>query len=247
MRFMALDRSSPVPLYFQVAQSLEKAISDGEIVPGTRLDNEVALAELLGLSRPTMRRAMQYLVDKGVLVRRRGVGTRVVQPRVRRSLELTSLYEDLATSGQNPTTTVLSVGMERVSEIVAEALALDPDSEVTAIVRLRHASGRPIARMTNYLPHNVPGIKDGVTREALENHGLYEILRSLGITLHAADQAIGARTATAEEARMLGEPKGAALLTMQRTAYDDHGRAVEYGTHIYAASRYSFALSLLAN
>jgi DNA-binding GntR family transcriptional regulator len=242
----SLDRSSPVPLYFQVAKSLETAISDGRLPPGTRLDNEVFLAQQLGLSRPTMRRAMQYLVDKGVLVRRRGIGTRVVQPKVRRPLGLSSLYEDLLGSGQAPTTKVLSLGPEPATGTVAEALGLPADATVTVLVRLRSAAGIPIARMCNYLPHTIPGLADGLTVDALEEHGLYEVIRGLGIHLHAADQSIGARTATAEEARLLGEPRGAALLTMQRTAYDDHGRVVEYGSHVYAASRYSFELSMLA-
>jgi GntR family transcriptional regulator len=241
-----LDRSSPVPLYFQVAQGLEAAISDGRLPPGTRLDNEVYLAEQLGLSRPTMRRAMQYLVDKGVLVRRRGIGTRVVQPKVRRPLGLSSLYEDLRSSGQSPTTRVLSLGPEPVGGPVAQALGVPAETLVTVLVRLRSASGQPIARMCNYLPHTIPGLAGGLTTAALEEHGLYEVIRSLGIQLHAADQSIGARTATATEARLLGEPRGSALLTMQRTAYDDHGRVVEFGSHIYAASRYSFELSMLA-
>jgi DNA-binding GntR family transcriptional regulator len=245
-RLLVLDRSSPVPLYFQVAQSLERAISDGTLPPGTRLDNEVQLAQSLGLSRPTMRRAMQYLVDKGVLVRRRGVGTRVVQPRVRRPLGLSSLYEDLVNSGQRPTTTVLSLTTEPASAAIADALSVPLETTVTVLVRLRSALGLPIARMCNYLPHTIPGLAGGLDREALEGQGLYQLIRALGVQLHAADQVIGARTSTAEEARLLGEPRGAALLTMQRTAYDDHGRAVEYGTHIYAASRYSFSLSMLA-
>ncbi len=245
-RLLVLDRSSPVPLYFQVAQSLEHAIADGTLPPGTRLDNEVQLAQSLGLSRPTMRRAMQYLVDKGVLVRRRGVGTRVVQPKVRRPLGLSSLYEDLASSGQRPTTTVISLTTEPASAVIAEALSVPLETEVTVLIRLRSALGLPIARMCNYLPHTVPALAGGLDRTALEGQGLYQLIRTLGVQLHAADQVIGARTATAEEARLLGEPRGSALLTMQRTAYDDHGRAVEYGTHIYAASRYSFALSMLA-
>src|ERR1700680_3661668 len=90
---LTLDRLSPVPLYFQVAQHIEKAIQSGAVGPGTHIDNEIQLAGELGLSRPTMRQALQYLVDKGLLVRRPGVGTRVVQSKVRRPLELTSLYE----------------------------------------------------------------------------------------------------------------------------------------------------------
>jgi len=245
-RLLVLDRSSPIPLYFQVAQSLEKAISDGTLPPGTRLDNEVQLAESLGLSRPTMRRAMQYLVDKGVLVRRRGIGTRVVQPKVRRPLGLSSLYEDLQNSGQHPTTSVISLTVEPASASIAEAMSIPIDTPVTVLVRLRSAGGLPLARMCNHLPHTIPGIADGIDKDVIEAQGLYQVIRSLGVQLHAADQVIGARTSTAEEARLLGEPRGAALLTMQRTAYDDHGRAVEYGSHLYAASRYSFSLSMLA-
>jgi DNA-binding GntR family transcriptional regulator len=247
LRSIPLDRTSPVPLYFQVAQAIEAAIIDGRLQPGTRFDNEVMLAEQLGLSRPTMRRAMQYLVEKGVLVRRRGIGTRVVQPKVRRPLGLSSLFEDLAGSGQKPTTRVISLGVEPASGAVAQALQLPADSPVTVLVRLRAAGDRPIAHMTNYLPHTViTGLAEGLTTDALQEQGLYQIIRGLGIQLHAADQVIGARTATTEEARLLGEPRHAALLTMQRTAYDDRGRAVEYGSHVYAASRYSFELSMLA-
>ncbi len=241
-----LDRSSPVPLYFQVAQAMEAAIGDGRLPPGSRLDNEVHLAEVLGLSRPTMRRAMQHLVDKGVLVRRRGIGTRVVQPKVRRPLGLSSLYEDLRSSGQEPTTRVMSLDVVPAGAEVAAALRVEPGDDVTTVVRLRSAGGRPIARLTNWLPHTIPGLAEALTVEALAAHGLYEVVRGVGIHLHAADQSIGARTATADEARLLGETRGAALLTMQRTAFDDHGRVVEYRAHVYAASRYTFELSMLA-
>src|SRR6266487_5116041 len=83
---IAVDRASPVPLYYQVAQELERAIESGELVPGSRLENEIVLAQQLGLSRPTVRRAIEYLVERGMLVRRRGVGTQVVLPRVRRAI-----------------------------------------------------------------------------------------------------------------------------------------------------------------
>src|SRR6476661_8834100 len=91
-----LDRSSPVPLYYQVAQQIEHAINEGQLSPGDRLDNEISLAEQFGLSRPTMRRAIQELVDKGLLVRKRGVGTQVVHAQVSRRVQQTSLDEGLA-------------------------------------------------------------------------------------------------------------------------------------------------------
>lgn len=241
LREFVVDRNSPIPLYFQVSQYLEKAIADGDIPNGALFENEIQLAEQLGLSRPTMRRAMQHLVDKGLIVRRRGIGTRVVQPRVRRPLELTSLYDDLLRTGQNPTTRVLDMEHVETEAEVAEALACPVGTTALKVVRLRSAGETPIAKMTNYLPERVGPLDP----EELESKGLYTLMRARGIQLHSATQVVGARTATAAEARLLDEPRGAALLTMQRTTYDDHGAVVEYGTHIYSASRYSFETSLL--
>src|SRR4028119_472996 len=104
-----IDRSSPTPLYFQLSQAFERAITDGTLPAGAKLENELLLAQRYGLSRPTVRRAVQELVDKGLLVRKRGVGTQVIQPHVRRSVELTSLYDDLARGGEAPSTEGLSL------------------------------------------------------------------------------------------------------------------------------------------
>src|SRR5512132_3270956 len=138
---ITIDRYSPVPMYYQVAQQLEHAIETGELAPGSRLDGELALANQLGVSRPTLRRAIEYLVDRGYLIRRRAVGTQVVHPKVRRPVALSSLYDDLRTSRKNPRTEVLSIGREPASDAVAHALGLDDGDEVLALERLRYADG----------------------------------------------------------------------------------------------------------
>ena len=241
LRGLRVDRRSPVPLYFQVAQHLEHAIASGALPPGTLLTNEIHLADQLGLSRPTMRRAMQHLVDKGMIVRRRGVGTRVVQPKVRRPLQLTSLYDDLAGSGQAPTTRVLSFETVTADEQLALRLDVAEGSELVAVERLRSAQELPIARLTNFLPSAVVSFDEG----DLAGHGLYELLRASGVHLHSATQTIGARGATPAESALLGEARGAALLTVERITHDDRGAVVEYGSHLYAASRYAFEIDLL--
>ena len=119
-----LDRTSPVPLYYQLAQQLEAAIEHGVLAPGNLLGNEVDLSVRLGLSRPTVRQAIQSLVDKGLLVRRRGVGTQVVHSQVKRPLELSSLYDDLESAGQGPSTRVLRNERTPASPDVAAALCL---------------------------------------------------------------------------------------------------------------------------
>ena len=240
LRF-SVDRTSPVPLYYQLSQQLESAIEKGRLAPGSLLGNEIDMAGRLGLSRPTVRQAIQALVEKGLLVRRRGIGTQVVHSQVRRPLELSSLYDDLKAAGQRPATRVLRLERRAADPRVAAALGVAESTEVLLVERLRLTHSEPMAFLRNHLPVGV--LRPDAAE--LERTGLYRLLRSAGITLHSARQAIGARSATAEEAELLAEEEGAPLLTMQRTAFDDTGRVVEYGSHLYRASRYAFEFQLL--
>ncbi|AWK12026.1 GntR family transcriptional regulator [Streptomyces spongiicola] len=238
---LSVDRASPVPLYFQLSQQLEAAIEQGTLTPGSLLGNEIELAGRLGLSRPTVRQAIQSLVDKGLLVRRRGVGTQVVHSRVRRPLELSSLYDDLEAAGRRPATRVLRNLVEPATAEVATALGVPEGSDVHLVERLRSAHGEPMAHLCNRLPAGLLPLETG----QLESTGLYRLMRGAGITLHSARQSVGARAATGDEARLLGEEAGTPLLTMERTTFDDTGRAVEFGSHVYRASRYAFEFQLL--
>ncbi|CAL9600490.1 HTH-type transcriptional repressor NagR [Streptomyces sp. enrichment culture] len=238
---LSVDRASPVPLYFQLSQQLESAIEQGALAPGSLLGNEIDLAGRLGLSRPTVRQAIQSLVDKGLLVRRRGIGTQVVHSQVKRPMELSSLYDDLEAAGQRPATRVLRDTVEEATAEVAAALSVPEGTRVRRVERLRLTHGEPMAYMRNHLPAELLPAEGA----DLESTGLYRLMRTAGVTLHSARQTVGARSAGTAEAELLGEPAGAPLLTMRRTAYDDTGRPVEYGSHLYRASRYSFEFQLL--
>jgi DNA-binding GntR family transcriptional regulator len=239
----SLDRASPVPLYFQVAQHLEAAITGGALQVGDRLENEVALAERWGLSRPTMRQAIGYLVDKGLLVRQRGVGTEVVRRQVQRPVQLTSLYDDLRASGQEPTTEVLVHERAPADDLVADRLGLPVGTEVVKLERLRRARGVPLAILRSWLPVAVAG---SIVPADLEQNGLYACLRAAGTRIHSAEQRIGARAASPEEAALLDLRRGAPLLVMERTVLDERGRAIEWGSHVYDARAHSFTVTLQA-
>src|SRR6516162_4292142 len=187
---ISIDRTSPVPLYFQLAQHFESAIRSGALKVGARLENEVQLAEMLGLSRPTVRAAFLYLANKGLVVRKRGAGTVVANERIDRNVELTSLYDDLVASGRKPATRVLKAEVSHASDQVAQALQLPERALVMSLERIRLADGEPMALMHNHLPAGLVQLNV----EMLEEHGLYELLRASGIGLYSATSGWAPRT-----------------------------------------------------
>ena len=236
---IAIDRTSDVPLYSQIAEALAALILDGTLAPGTRIEDEVSMARRLEVSRPTARQALQRLVDRGLISRRRGAGTVVTSPHVRRPMELSSLFSDLTRNGHEVSTTIIEYSMHPADEEEAEHLGVEPGAGVTRIRRLRRADGEPIALMDNLLPAAI-----APSHEELEQDGLYNLLRAQGVVPATATQSIGARNATPAEAGVLEEKRRAALLTVTRTASDSSGAVIEYGTHVYRASRYSFETTL---
>src|SRR6202022_206431 len=239
-----LDRASPVPLYFQLAQNMETAIRSGRLSSGSHLDNELELARQLGVSRPTVRRAIGLLANKGLVIRRHGIGTLVVPVRVRRPVRLSSLYDDLKEAGQTPSTRLLAYEVVPAPAEVASSLQLSRGARVLHFERLRLASDQPIALMRNFVPLS---LEELVTEDGLKSAGLYQLLRQNGIHLRLASQTIGARSAQRREARLLKVPAGAPLLTMRRISHADAGHPVEYGAHVYPAERYSFEMSVVAD
>lgn len=240
--FADLDRTGPVPLYFQVSSRLDAAIRGGTIPPGARLDNEISIAARLGLSRPTVRRAIQELVDKGLLVRRRGIGTQVVQGQVTRPVELSSLYEDLESTGHSPGTVVLEHTVIAADDALAERLGVEVGADVVRIRRQRSTDGVPVAVLENILP----GEFADITAEQLETSGLYQVLRGRGVAIRIAKQKIGARRAHGDEAELLGIERGHPVLTVERIAFDNAGRVIEVGHHCYRPDMYSFETTLVA-
>lgn len=239
---ISVDRSSPVPLYYQVSEPMREAIASGRIPAGSLIEGEVAMAKRLGISRPTARRALQSLVDAGLLIRRRAVGTIVAPKEIHRNVELSSLYEDLERDQMTPTTKLLAYERRVAGEKIADVLGVKETAEIVEVRRLRYANGEPLALMTNYLPLEVaPDIAE------LENGGLYQAMRRKSWVVRTATQRIGARKLTKAEAQQLDESRGAAALTMERIGYTLEGQVIEYGTHVYRASHYSFTLTLAEN
>ncbi|MDF1488088.1 GntR family transcriptional regulator [Tessaracoccus caeni] len=239
---IVMDRESSTPLYEQIARPIEAAILSGDLPAGALIEDEVSMAQRLDVARPTARRALQELANKGLLTRRRGVGTRVTPPHVHRPMKLSSLNEDLTLAGFAPSTKVLSYQVREATAEEASQLGVNEGDGILAVSRLRYADDHPLAILTNLIPLDI-----APTWQELGDGGLYQCLHDRGVDIAAASQEIGARGATAEEAETLGEQPGAPLLTMHRVGRTAEGRAVEVGHHVYRPSLYSFRFSLFTS
>jgi len=235
-----IDRSSPVPLYFQISRCLEEAVDRGELTPGERLPTEIEFAASLAISRPTMRRALDDLVEKGMLTRKQGVGTRVANAQVRRRVALTSLHDDLAAAGRHPQTRVLTFDTGCTDRHAARALGVALDEPLVHCERLRLADGRPLAILRNWLPARF----DDITAGDLQAHGLYRLLGERNGRPAVAKQRITALPAGTGEAKLLGTKRNAPLISMQRTAFDAAGRAVEFADNLYRADLYAIEVTV---
>ena len=238
---ITLDRTSPVPLYYQLAQSIERAITDGTLTPGDRLENELSLTRRLALSRPTARHAIEELVRKGLVVRKRGVGTQVVGSKFTRDEKLTSLHDDLIAAGRRSSTRLIRYGWVHPEDELGDFQVEIKEDRLLRVERLRLADGRPLALLTNYLPPRLE-----IPAGDLERTGLYACIRALGVTPKIAHQRIGARLLEPAECDVLEREVPAAALTMTRVAWDDAGRFVEAGRHLYCADEYFIHASLVA-
>lgn len=223
----------------RVARHIESAIHDGHLSPGDRLDGEIGLAEALGISRATMRKAIDELVRQGLLVRRHGAGTQVLPTRSDRPGGVEGLFDELKRSDRVPTTEVIRLDVGAAEADIAAELWLESDDPVVHVERIRKADGVPIAVMRNWIPADLVKL----TASDLERDGLYEILRKGGVRMRMAQQSIGAVAADSRSARLLEIKKGSPLLSIETTTYADSGRPVEVGHHEYRGDMYRFPVT----
>jgi GntR family transcriptional regulator len=237
---VVIDRTSPIPLYYQLAQQLTAAIEGGRLKPGDPFENELAMAERLDLSRPTVRRAIAELVQRGLVTRRRGIGTTVASEVIHRRDELTSLYEDLVRSGKEPRTKLLDFDRTAHSAEAAAFFELPKNADLVFVRRLRYAGDQPLSILCNWLLPQAVRFDEA----QLVERGLYALLREVGVRPVVAKQRIGARRPTPTERSMLRTAKGEPLLTMTRRAFDEAGKPVEFGDHVYRADQYAIDITV---
>lgn len=233
------------PRYVRLRKRIEESIDSGLLAESAPLPAEREIASLSGLSRVTVRRAMQDLVDRGIIVQRQGSGSFVSDgtPKVEQSLSrLTSFTEDMVRRGLSSSSEWLGRGIHMPSPEEVMVLALSSGESVSRVERLRRANDTPMAIERASLPTDI------LPNPLLVETSLYKVLEADGNRPVRALQRISAINLGEEDADLLGVEPGAAGLRIMRTSYLPDRRVVEFTRSIYRGDAYDFVAELrLAN
>ena len=208
---------------------------------GSALPSERQLSVDLGVSRLTLRAALDDLAREGYLVRRRGSGTYVQLRKIAQELTMTSFSEDMRRRGMKPGSRTLSLTWQLAGARLGRFLNVSPGAEIVVVTRLRLADGVSMAIEKLHIPAEVvPGVKPA----DLEG-SFYELLRSrYGIEIAAATQTIEPTVTNEEESAALGVPLHSPAFLFERTSRDQNDRTLEFVHSIYRGDRYRIVSEL---
>jgi GntR family transcriptional regulator len=231
-----------LPRYMQVMNYYIPLIKSGKLKEGDKMPTEEEICELFGISRITVRRALEGLQQGGYIYKQQGKGSFVMTKKTGFQLNhLKGFTEEMKALGKEPSSKVLSFDIIPPSEKAAETLGIDISQKIYRLERLRLADNVPIAIERVHLPfYRFPTLRTVNVEESL-----YEILQyQFGCESYKGIEEIHAGLASEEEAELLQIAPGSAVLRINRTTYEQEGMAYEYVESTYRGDRYQFTVTL---
>ncbi len=240
--------SSQIPLYYQLENVMREKITSGVFEAGERIPTEIDLIEQFGVSRITVRQALQSLTDDGLIERHQGRGTFVTGRKSKKRrfsgvIHLTGSLDELIEMGMETPVKVLEMNRVDADPHEAELLQLKTGTPIYRLKRLRINDNRPFGLIINYLPEE---IGSRLTVAELSSGALLHTIESkLGYNLENAEQEIKAELADPYVAQLLDIRVGTALLSIERTVYTDKQVPVEYVHTLYRSDLYGYSVKLV--
>ncbi len=241
-----LDKDSPVPLYYQIAEHLKEQIVTGHLASGSRLTPERELGEQFGVSRMTVRQALNYLQNTGLIEVRQGVGTFVAQPKhTYDALHLASFSEEMSRHGDFVESTVLMQALVLPPARVAHLLQLAAGALALQITRLRKVRQEPVLMETSFLP---AALCPGLESADLAAHSLYALLENdHGLRLLRTQQTMECVLANEYEQQIFSLRAGAAMILLEGVTFGEHDQPLESFKAVYRGDRCKFQLESRRN
>ncbi len=238
-----VNRDNPIPLYVQIKDFWKKKIENGELQPGDQLPGEQDLCEQHGVSRITVKQAINALASEGLVIRHQGRGTFVASRRFQQDLlKLTSFTEDMSQRGLIAGARLLSKQIILATPELAKNLGVLEGEKLICIERVRLADNEPLALEIVYFPYD---LCPGLLAEDLQSQSIYNLLeQKYGLILHVAEQFLEPSLATRREALLLQISIGDPVLLIERITCLKEGRRVEYAKSVYRGDKYRFRVLL---
>lgn len=226
--------NSEVPLYSQLIGIVKRAITSGGVEAGTLLPSEAELCDVYHISRNTVRQAIGMLEEDGFVVRKRGKGTFVADPAMRRKHVEYSFTTEISQQGKTPSSILAGFSVEPASPQIREIMGLGEGERVYRFTRVRNVDGSPLILETSYYPEY---IYPNLTREMVQTHSFYSLLYHVGIVPVSARDSYESVTLGAREAKLLKYRPGAPAFLHKRRTIGQNGRVYEYTTSYMRADR----------
>lgn len=223
-----LNKDVPIPLYFQLKEIIKEKILEGELEAGDLIPSERELSKKYEISRPTIRQALQELVNEGLLNREKGKGTFVAKPKINYGFiqRLTTFYDDMKKKGYQLKTEIRRKEIRKVTEGLMKKLNLEKDDKIIFLDRVRYIENEPIVRVMNFVPYN---ICPGLLEEDLEDKSLYKVMREkCGVKYYRAEISLEPVIAKKYDAEILATQEGAPIHLMENITYDQNNRPMDY-------------------
>lgn len=235
---LAPNRSDATPLYVQLANNLRSAIAQGGVDAGGALPSERVLSELTGASRVTIRKAIEQLVEEGLILRRHGSGTFLADRIEQRTSHLTGFSADARDRGEAPGSIWLVRALSLPTNEEAAVLRLAGGEQVARFGRVRLADGEPLAIEHAVVPASCLDDVHAV------GDSLYSALERAGKRPASGEQRLRASLATPVEAGLLSVDEGSELLRIERRTFLEDGTPVEFTRSAYRGDRYEYVAEL---
>ncbi len=243
-----MSKTKGIPRYVQARERLNKQILSGEFQSGEKLPSEEQLAAQFGVSRMTIRKSLEDLMDAGLIYRRHGVGTFVSNARVPRNhTHLTDFFKTCQKNGQIPEARLLKKEIMPVSIKVAKELGLEPGDTVIRLTTLRLLNGMPITYHDAYLPVALfPSLVAAPADSlGLEKQHVWRMIEKMGFTLSNVIEQIDAVPAEDPIAAMLDMQPGEPILRGRRVMYSDDGTPLKYADCYNRGDTFSLTVVLV--
>lgn len=242
-----LDRTAHLPLYIQLRDALLREIREQELEPGDRFPSETEIKQRFGVSRATIRQALNELAAEGVIERVQGRGTFLRSPRIHHVPLLTSFTENMQSQGYVPSRRVLDSVETGAPPEAAGHLGVEEGTLCRFLRRLLLADSIVVGVAETWLPSQLlHGHGDLLERERLEDQSLYEVLQAppIGLVLVQGIETITSGLADRERAKLLGYEIGRPVLVVARITYGLEDRVIEWTRMVFAGDRYEYPVQI---